>query len=344
MSDYHCEVSVVKNVQKHPNADSLSIAEINGYPVIFKTGEFNENDLAVHIPVDSIVPDTPEWAFLGGHRRIKAKKLRGIFSMGLVIKPQDGWKKGKNVQKELNILKYEPEPEFVTANPKPKKFFKRLFWQIKKFLGLVPNEGQTEKDPGFIPVYTDIEGYRKHPNVLSIGEEVSVTEKTHGSNQRFCYSKGKMWVGSHYTFKRKSHNNKWWQPVVDLNLEEKLKNHPDIVLYGELYGNVQDLKYGVTGVKLVLFDAFDLKANRYLDYDDFKKLAKDLDLPTVPELYRGGWSKELLKLAEGKTTFKGADHVREGFVVKPVKERWDPSIGRVILKMVGEGYLLRKQA
>ena len=38
----------------------------------------------------------------------------------------------------------------------------------------------------------------------------------------------------------------------------------------------------------------------------------------------------------------GADHVREGFVVKPTAECFDDRIGRVILKMVGEGYLLRK--
>lgn len=40
----------------------------------------------------------------------------------------------------------------------------------------------------------------------------------------------------------------------------------------------------------------------------------------------------------------GADHVREGFVVKPIRERQDPRLGRVFLKMAGEGYLLRKGA
>lgn len=37
-------------------------------------------------------------------------------------------------------------------------------------------------------------------------------------------------------------------------------------------------------------------------------------------------------------------HVREGIVVKPIKERWDQDIGRVFLKLAGEGYLLRKEA
>jgi len=343
MSEFHVQVTTIKNVQKHPNADTLSVAELNGYPVIIKTGDFNEGDLAVHIPIDSIVPDTPEWAFLNGHLRIKAKKLRGIFSMGLAIKPQPGWKKGQNVQKELNILKYEPVTNLTAPKP-PKVWWRRWLWKIKKFFGLIPNEGQNEKDPGFIPVYTDIEGYRKFPNILQEGEEVVLTEKLHGAAYRVTFSQNRLWVGSHRMIKRKSKNNKWWKPALDLNLEEKLKNFPDLVLYGEMYGDVQDLKYGKTGLNLALYDAFDIRQRRYLDYDDFKSLANKLELETVPELYRGPWKKELLDLAEGKTTFKGADHVREGFVVKPVKERWDTTIGRVILKMVGQGYLLRKEA
>jgi hypothetical protein len=38
------------------------------------------------------------------------------------------------------------------------------------------------------------------------------------------------------------------------------------------------------------------------------------------------------------------DHVREGIVVKPVRERQSRSIGRVFLKLAGQGYLLRKSA
>jgi hypothetical protein len=93
-------------------------------------------------------------------------------------------------------------------------------------------------------------------------------------------------------------------------------------------------------VSLVLFDAMDLSTLRYLDVDDFLALAKKLELPTVPLLYRGPWRQELRSLAEGKTML-GADHVREGFVVRPVKERFDERVQRVVLKYHGEGYLLK---
>ena len=49
-------------------------------------------------------------------------------------------------------------------------------------------------------------------------------------------------------------------------------------------------------------------------------------------------------LANGASTLPGAAHTREGFVVRPTKERWHPLLGRVILKLIGEDYLLRKGA
>jgi hypothetical protein len=47
--------------------------------------------------------------------------------------------------------------------------------------------------------------------------------------------------------------------------------------------------------------------------------------------------------AEGKSTVDPR-RVREGFVVRPVKERYDMlGCGRVILKLHGEGFLTRGQ-
>jgi hypothetical protein len=59
-------------------------------------------------------------------------------------------------------------------------------------------------------------------------------------------------------------------------------------------------------------------------------------------LHRGPWSAALCALAEGPTVIGEGAHVREGFVVRPVRERVDRRAGRVVLKLHGEGYLLRK--
>jgi RNA ligase (TIGR02306 family) len=242
--------------------------------------------------------------------------------MGLFTKAESEWVEGQNVQKELGVEKWEPEldrAEFMNT--------------------------ENEVDPGFLPIYTDIEGLRKHKRVFVTGEEVVLTEKVHGCNSRFLFRNNQLWVGSHKNIKKFDERNLWWKLAADCNLQEKLATIPNIAVYGEAFGQVQDLRYGVaSGVKLVCFDAMDTETRRYLDYDDFKDLMNKLQLEIAPELYRGPWSQDLLALAEGKTTIPGADHVREGFVARPIKERWDHKCGRVILKMIGEGYLLRKNA
>jgi RNA ligase (TIGR02306 family) len=333
MSEFHVEVVEIGKIGKHPNADSLSITQIHGgYPVIFKTGQFNEGDLAVYIPVDALCPTArPEFQFLKNdnvrdYEKIKAKKLRGIFSMGLLIPCPPGFTPGTNMQEALGVKKWEPILEVTTG-------------------------GEQEKDPGFMPKYTDIEGLRKYRNVLVPGEEVVLTEKIHGANARYCYRDGRLWVGSHHQIKREDVSNMWWRAAKNVGLEEKLATIPDHVFYGEVYGQVQDLKYGAQPGELFLrfFDIYDIKAGRFLDFQAFYETIMSFGpegLKMVPCLYKGPWKEELIGMCEGKSVVAakhGGNNVIEGFVVKPAVERWDQKVGRVIFKMVGEGYHLRKQ-
>lgn len=326
MSEFHVEVITIGKIEKHQNADSLSITQVHGgYPCIIRTGEFQEGDKAVYVPVEAMVPvSDPRFAFLANkeknrdRERIRAKRLRGTFSMGLLTKADPSWQVGQNVQAELNITKYEP-PEPLNAG------------------------GEDEKDPGFLPVYTDIEGLRKFTHLLKEGEEVVVTEKLHGANGRWLYQEDRFWAGSHKNIKRENPNNMYWKAALQANLHEKLKSFPGTAVYGEVFGQVQDLKYDTKQgeLKLALFDSLNTKTRAYHDDAEFDELCKALGVPRVPVLYRGPWSSDLRKLAEGDSQL--AKHVREGFVVRPVKERFEAELGgRLILKLIGEGYHLRK--
>lgn len=92
-----------------------------------------------------------------------------------------------------------------------------------------------------------------------------------------------------------------------------------------------------------VFDAMDSRSRRYFDADDFYALASGLRLTVAPPLYRGPWSWDLVSHADGMSVVDPT-HIREGFVVRPVKERVDERLGRVILKMHGEAFLTRGKA
>lgn len=383
MSEFHVRVVRIPEPKKHPDSHSLSIVEIDGgYPVVIRTGSFRAGELAVYCPVDSIVPDTAEWHFLAPkaaldangavisegypvgsvpekYRRIKAKRLRGVFSMGILAKlPPGTWKVGDNVQDVMAITKWEPRPtgqsgaaarRWYDELPWYRKVTTRLFWVKLLWTLRLRKSGPGDNlvpPPGF-PEYTDIEGFRKYKSLFVEGEPVVLTEKIHGSNARFGWVDEKFWVGSHHNFKRRPEKgeprNWWWAAAEHYGLEAKLAALPGVVFFGEVYGaGVQDLVYDKAAgpIGLRFYDIYSIQHGRYLDYADFVATCDILGLERVPELYRGPWDPELAKLANGPTTI--GSNTREGWVIRPELERTNTKTGRTVLKLVGEDYLTRK--
>lgn len=177
----------------------------------------------------------------------------------------------------------------------------------------------------------------------------------HNSNFRSTYvsKEDRLYIGSRQCNKRRpidGTNSTWWQVAEKYDLENKLRTYaPDLIFFGEMYGQNQDLKYGcikdtLDAYKLAFFDVYDVLKARYLDYDEATRILDALDLPKVPVLYRGPWKslEEFLPLAELDSQIPGANHLSEGWVCRPVKERWDHRVGRLILKLHGQRFLLRK--
>lgn len=355
MSEFHITTVRLREVQKHPNAETLALVKVfGGYPVIFKHkdfgGNFQEGDLAVYVPVDSVVPATPDWAWLSPplpngslplvprekDRRIKAKRLRGVFSMGcLALPPPSISDEGVDVAELMGIKKWE-EPEEEEYRP------------ASRTDGCQVPAPRLKTMP---PIY-GIEAFRRYPNLFEPGEEFVLTEKIHGQNARFVFDGEKLVVGSHKRWLNTEPRTTTWADVaLKYNLLEKLKNYPGLVLFGETYGNNSDMPYGVirkeTGDAFLAFDVWDSQNGCFLDYDQFLNFCFELKIPTVPELWRGRWNygmfEHLLSYAEGKTTLN-APHTREGFVIRSLKERKVEALGfkRLILKLHGEGYLTRK--
>lgn len=354
MTEWLVEVVKIDKIQPHTNADKLEIVTVHDdYPCVVAKGQFKQGDLAVYVPVDSIVSTSqPEFSFLGKGptERIKAKRLRGTFSMGLLVPARPDMRVGDIVADQLGVIKYEPQARDAKGRPTGSSGY---------------SSGENAPDVSWMPLYTSINGLRRYKQVLTEGEPVIITEKIHGQNARFIWHRGNLWVGSHTKVKREPKEITWWDKVKywtaklalrnpdpprrvlmtnwwyvakKYNLANALQLFPDVVFYGEVYGSCQDLHYDSPGdLKLVLFDA--LENQRYVSYDRLKAMCKAMELPIVPELYRGPWHVTLTTLAEGQSTL--APHVREGFIVRPEEERSQDRVGRVIFKQIGEGYLLR---
>src|SRR5271154_917524 len=51
-------------MEKHPDADSLSVVRVYNFTVVVRTADWQGVDKAVYIQPDSVMPDKPEYRFL----------------------------------------------------------------------------------------------------------------------------------------------------------------------------------------------------------------------------------------------------------------------------------------
>jgi tRNA-binding EMAP/Myf-like protein len=193
MSEFNPQVVLIEKVEKHPFADALSIVTVLGdYPVVTKLDQFKVGDIAGYIPIDSIVPDTDEYYFLSPkayekyeengeikqrqtgnkyavgsvpekYRIIKAKKIRNIYSQGMLVSAPANLNIGDSIAEILGLKKFEEEEEDNIPNAK----------RMRGGNAASPPKGWS------IPYY-DINGLRKYVKCLLPDEEVVVSEKIHG--------------------------------------------------------------------------------------------------------------------------------------------------------------------
>ena len=334
-------------IEPHPNADRLELAAIGGFRSVVGKGSYADGDLAAYIPEGSVCP---EWLIaelglagkLAGskHNRVKAARLRGILSQGLVYPVKDGRIRGRPVQEGddvtelLELQKYEP--------PVP-----------------IAMQGEVQPTHG-ATIHYDIENLKQFPDALQEGEPVVFTEKLHGSwcclgwhpdHGPIVTSKGMSDKGMSLKLNDANANNLYvraWRSneaaFEQARSRLAAEGEPFYVL-GEVFGRgVQDLHYGEPNPAFAVFDAYigEPRQGRYLTPAELEAKLADL-LPLVPKLYEGPFSHKVLEeYTDGVTALGGGRHLREGVVVRPAQERECREFGRVILKSVSGNYLTRK--
>jgi len=327
-STHKVEVVKIEHIEPCPNADKLDLVKVWGYQCLVRKGDFKLGDLGAYIVPDSNVSAArPEFSFLLDKNhpdktdiRIRVKKLRGIVSQGLLIKAPEGSKEGDDVAEMLGVTRWEPKVTLTMGHKNS-----------------VPGPATI-----MAPKY-DVEDWHRYREFFVPGEEVVGSEKLHGTSSRFVFDGEKLHVGSHNQWCAEDPLNLWWKAtLVYKGIVEFCVAHPNIVLYGELYGDIQNLKYGVKQgeFRLAVFDLYDGVKGAFLAHDEARKLTDGFCLDWVPVLFRGPYNEAAMKaLSNGPSVMPGANHIREGVVVKPVTERWEKAIGRVQLKIVSDTYL-----
>lgn len=331
-------------IEIHPNADALSIVKIGGWQCVVRTEAFKDETLAIYVPLDAIATeDHPLFSFLKG-QRVKTCKLRGVLSQGVAIPYGQALQYMKETlgMGDLSIEKVSVIGKDFTS-----------ILGIKRWFDETPigtSGGLAEASHPDFQKYSSVENIKNFLSVISFGEEVHITEKLHGTSARYALVDSAIMLGTRgrQLVKDVAKKSVWHTVFENENLEEtlvefsRLMGNTKVGIYGEIVGpKIQDLKYGQLTPKFFAYDL--LVDGRFLDPITFKKVAAELKLVVCPELKVGPFTEQDLEMRLGKSTLD-ASHLREGVVIKPLVPRWNEEIGRVILKVISEEYLMRNGA
>jgi hypothetical protein len=269
-------------------------------------------------------------------------KMLGLYFNGKALEV------GQDVAGLIGVTHYVPEFDrestaaATEAAPKrryPKTLRGWFYWTLSK-LGLRAGHRGLALEVAFnYPVY-DVDALKNHKRWIQDGDKVTVTEKIHGSNGRYVFVDGVQYCGSREQWK-KDGDNVWWNVYRKFpEIGEWCKQHPGLVLYGEVGPTQKGFRYGADD-KDVFFFAFDVYvSDKYVTGRDGFTYKPGWYwpgefgfAPQVPIISVEHFSPVTLRHADGKSVVPGANHIREGVVLRKL----DGS--GVTLKVVSNAFL-----
>lgn len=372
-------IQKILKIEPIEGADKIVLATVLGWHVIVLKKEYKVGDLVVFFEVDSLLPVLPAFDFLAkdgtktilgedqkehtGYR-LKTIRLRGQISQGLCIpigsfpdklKIQDIWKEGKDITDKLGVIKYE---KFIEQNNTPSSRIPVVFpdW-IPRRIGMFIKKtfpklaiklwGKYLKPfPEFIPKTDEIR-LQNFPKVLIRHQKKTfyITEKVDGSSLTFFHNNGDIGVCSRNIWYPKDYDNKFWKPIISLNIEEKLKKLGNYAMQGELMGEgIQGNKLMLKGTQIYFFNVLNISTGKYLSYKEFIEFCKNIGVQTVPilndkfKLYKK--VDKMVEFATIKSTIN-PNVLAEGMVFRPLIEAHDQDLGRLSFKVVNPEFLIK---
>jgi len=328
-------IQVIKEINSIPDADQIEVCSILGWKVVSRKGEFKVGDLVIYLEIDSLLPVSPWSDFLKSKNhpdkpiRLRSVKLRGQVSQGLLlplsILPETihEWKEGDDVSSQLNILKYEPSISADLAG-KVRGIFPGLFRKT--------DEPRIQGEPNLIEEFQN--------------EHVVFTIKMDGTSGTFGNIEGDHHVCSRNLSLLDDEVNTYWKMYHKYNLKKVLDDVGEFAIQGEVCGEgIQKNRMGIKGHDLYVFNVYNIRANRFLDFHEFLDFCSQYGLQSVPVEKTCIFdypSIDVLVEDVQNCIYPTNGGLGEGWVIRPVIERYSETLcGRASFKVINNKYLLK---
>lgn len=332
-------IQVIKDINPIPRADRIEVATIAGWKVVVKKGEFKVGDSVVFCEIDSWIPHSIAPFLYGGNppkeyngvlgEKLRTIKLCGQISQGLLLPltlKQELAKLpvGTDVSELLCIQKFEP--------PQP-----------AQLAGIVKGPF-----PGFIEKTDEerVQNLDYEADILSVNATWVITEKLDGASVTYYVNNGEFGACSRNLEMKCDPKNSIWKFAYDYRLEYRMKkiakNFGDFAIQGEFIGpGIQGNRYKLNKHMFVPFTIFDTPRYQKASFDYLQRISSELLLKPVPLLSQGTdilprSVDEILKFANGETSYNNSKALREGVVVRSYDQK-------ISFKVISNKFLLKTE-
>jgi RNA ligase (TIGR02306 family) len=316
------QIVKVINIEAIDGADKIELASVLGWKVaVKKDDKFSIGDLAIYFSIDSVLDTNPRTEFLGG-KRLKTKKILGVYSQGLLAPLS--WladyvdmttfecKEDMDVTELLKVKKWIFDGEEKDEEPSDTK--KKIPWLIPK-----TRENRIQEVAKVI---------REMP-----GKEVIITQKYDGCSSTYYFYKGEFGFAGRTALLHRTSlettetiekgSEHYFKIAAKYDFERRMTSLGyNIAIQGEIVGpKVNNNRMKLKDHDFFVFNIWDITEQYYYPWAKVEEIASLLGLKLVPVIHRGVFPKSwasvdsLLKVAS-EQFYAPAGPIAEGIVVK----------------------------
>lgn len=318
---YLATIQTIINIELIDGADKVELAEVLGWKVVIKKDEFKEGDLCIYIQIDTTIdPKIKCFSHLANPKkpndrvRINTKKIRGIYSQGLLI-PIDSYKLepviGIDVTNLFDVQKYEKEELINNTN--------------NTIIGNFPTD---------IISKTNEDHLKNRYFILNkiLNKEIYISKKMDGSSLTIIKKNNEYIVCSRNHIINE--DNIMHQYFLR-NIKDKLLLNNNIVLQGEFCGpKINGNQMKLNKHIFYVFNIKDLDTNKFMNIKEMQNMCNKLELETVPILDKiicdESWT--IQKFQDYANTITYGDYCGEGIVIRECNDI------RVSFKIINQNY------
>ena len=338
----------IDKIQDVPNTDNLQIATVHGMAwnvIINRNDGIKENDLVVYFSIDAMIGPIVEKmmessvmtdetkTFLSQFLKkpIRTKKIRGVWSQGLIFPLSYLEKYGIHVDEE------KLDNDYLDLTSK---------FGITKYISAEEENSYTEgsKFPVELVMKTDEKRIQNEPKLLQQiqDKDIVVTRKEDGSSATYILYRGVFMICSRNFIVTgyKSESSYYHEVEKMFSIEEKMKTlGRNLAIQGEVVGpKINGNRLKLMEFDYRIFNIFDIDTKTYLDWNEVKDICHNNSWHTVPELYQGKCKMEWIdvkNLLSYASTIKYATKIpAEGIVIKTLNRS-------ISFKVISNEYLLK---